>query len=74
MANKGHTALNRLKEAEAVRKELDKALNAVGVILPSLRVDPLAYADEHPRPLVELGRCNLMTARKITAALRKGQA
>jgi hypothetical protein len=65
-----HTAAERIKEAEGVRDELWAALHAAGISLPSLRVEPAAYADEWPRPLVELGRCNLQTARRLAAALR----
>lgn len=64
-------ALDKLREAEAVRDELWQALHGAGISLPSLRVEPLAYGDERPRPLVELGRCNLQTVRRIAAALRK---
>jgi hypothetical protein len=63
-------ALGRLKEAEDVRDELMAALHGVGVVLPSLRVEPVSYADEKPRPLVDLGRCNLRVARALAAALR----
>lgn len=66
------TAAERIKEAEDVRDELWAALHAAGVTLPSLCVEPAAYAEAWPRPLVELGRCNLQTARQLTAALRKG--
>ena len=67
-------ATDRLKEAETVRDELCEALHAVGIVLPSLRVEPLAYGDVKPRPLVELGRCNLLTARKLADVLRNGKA
>lgn len=69
--NRPITASERLKEAEDVRDELWAALHAAGVTLPSLCVEPAAYADAWPRPLLELGRCNLSTARLLTAALRK---
>ncbi|WP_255948836.1 hypothetical protein [Streptomyces odontomachi] len=65
------TAAERLREAEDVRDELWAALHAAGVTLPSLCVEPAAYADAWPRPLVELGRCNLETARLLTSALKK---
>jgi hypothetical protein len=66
------TAAERIKEAEDVRDELWAALHGAGIVLPSLRIDPAAYAEEKPRPLVELGRCNLRTARALTVVLRKG--
>ncbi|WP_255954640.1 hypothetical protein [Streptomyces odontomachi] len=43
-------------------------------MLPSLAVDPLTYAESHPRPLLDLGRCNLTTARRLTEALEPGRA
>jgi hypothetical protein len=67
-------AAEKIKEAEDVRDELWAALHAAGITLPSLRVEPAAYADEWPRPLVELGRCNLQTARDLTAVLRERKA
>jgi hypothetical protein len=69
------SATDKLKEAETVRDELCEALHDVGIALPSLRVEPLAYGDVRPRPLVELGRCNLVTAQQLVTALRsaKGQ-
>ena len=51
-------------------RRLRTALRSVGVTLPSLGVDALSYADRAPRPLVELGRCDPQTARRLTAALR----
>lgn len=68
------TAVETLKEAEAVRDDLSAALRSAGITLSSLCVDPMSYADEAPQPLVDLGRCNIQTARQITAALRGGQA
>jgi hypothetical protein len=66
-------ALGKIQEAETVRDELWAALHGAGITLPSLRVEPLAYSDERPRPLLELGRCTLRTARQITVALQKGR-
>jgi hypothetical protein len=73
-AQAGYTTPDTLREAEQVRDELSEALQAAGITLPSLGVEPVSYADEQPLPLVELGRCNLMTARQIAAALRRGRA
>jgi hypothetical protein len=66
------TAAQRIKEAEDVRDELWAVLHGAGIVLPSLNVDPLAYVDEDPRPLVELGRCNVRTARALVSVVRKG--
>lgn len=64
------TALETIRDAESTRDELRDALGAVGVVLPSLGLDAASLARDVPRPLVELGRCNLSTARQLTAALR----
>ncbi|WP_407550747.1 hypothetical protein QOM21_16005 [Streptomyces sp. Pv4-95] len=61
-------------EAEAARDELAAALRRVDVVLPSLCVDPLSYSYEQPSPLIELGRCNLATTRKLIEALKKAAA
>lgn len=50
------------------------SLQRAGIVLPSLRVDPMAYADENPHPLISLGSCNLAMARKLAAVLRETQA
>jgi hypothetical protein len=72
----GGTATQGIEEAERVRDELCAALHGAGIVLPSLGVEPGAYAERTPRPLVDLGRCNLSTARKLTAVLqdRTGRA
>lgn len=57
-------------EAEAARDELRDAFSDAGIVLPSLAVEAASYADWHPRPLLDLGRCNVSTARQIAAALR----
>ncbi|GAA2943306.1 MULTISPECIES: hypothetical protein [Streptomyces] len=67
----GSTAAERIREAETTREDLWRALTAVGVALPSLRLDPASLAAQEPTPLVELGRCNLETARRLTAALHR---
>lgn len=56
--------------AEAV-DELRQALAGVGLTFPSLDVDLISCTQrDYPRPLVELGRCNLDTARRLSAVLR----
>nr|WP_206315432.1 hypothetical protein [Streptomyces sp. C1-2] len=47
-----------------------EALAEVGVVLPSLGVDPVTGASGEPFALVALGRCNVRTAERLTAALR----
>ncbi|MEV3855337.1 hypothetical protein AB0J38_13535 [Streptomyces sp. NPDC050095] len=61
---------NDLAEALKVRDELRTALGDAGMTLPSLAVDLIAYVRETPLPLLELGRCDLATARLLTKALR----
>ncbi|MFD7611016.1 hypothetical protein [Streptomyces sp. NPDC059828] len=74
MAARGRTetAIKQIKEGEQARNELADALKAAGVTLPSLRLDPCAYCDTTPLVLIDLGRCNVDTARALTAALRAG--
>ncbi|MFI1936361.1 hypothetical protein ACH44C_04045 [Streptomyces purpureus] len=56
-------------DAREAVAELRSALRKAGVTLPSLGLDPVSCAYETPRPLVELGRCTVETARRLTAAL-----
>ncbi|GGU92730.1 hypothetical protein GCM10010211_69350 [Streptomyces albospinus] len=56
-------------EAEAALDELADALKRNGIVLPSLGLDPVTYSGQRSLPLVELGRCNPQTARKLAAAL-----
>ncbi|MFD5427575.1 hypothetical protein [Streptomyces sp. NPDC127084] len=59
-----------LQDAEAAVAELRSALALAGVTLPSLRLDLVSYASGNgTRVLVELGRCNVETARLMTAVL-----
>ncbi|MGH3310168.1 MAG: hypothetical protein ACRDP3_06235 [Streptomyces sp.] len=49
---------------------LEDALTAAGITLPSLSIDlPSCGSPVDPRPLIELGRCNLETAAALAAAL-----
>ncbi|MGH4028158.1 hypothetical protein ACQB60_04380 [Actinomycetota bacterium Odt1-20B] len=57
------------QEVEDVVKELRTALTRAGITLPSLGIDPVSLAREAPRPLVELGRCDLDAAERLTKAL-----
>lgn len=63
-------AADTIREAEQVRDELAAALKAAGIVLPSLRLDPASCVGKAPA-LIELSRCNLETARLLTAALTK---
>ncbi|MGW4020892.1 hypothetical protein [Streptomyces sp. NPDC005009] len=62
--------MDGIQRAEAVREELGAALAGVGITLPSLALDVPMIAACHAEPLVDLGRCNLPTARKLAAVLR----
>jgi hypothetical protein len=66
-------AADTIREAEKVRDELTAALNAVGIVLPSLGIDPTSCVGKAPA-LIELSRCNLETARKLTVALARETA
>jgi hypothetical protein len=56
-----------------VVRNLKQALATLAINLPSLGIDlaSCTVTSSPPRPLVELGRCNLETAQRLTAALRK---
>ncbi|MBA0053952.1 hypothetical protein E0L36_24800 [Streptomyces sp. AJS327] len=71
MGTRERDAAGSIPEAERVRRELRDALEDVGVRLPSLGLDPLSCTGPRPQPLVDLGRCDLATARELTALLRR---
>ncbi|MEU5536280.1 hypothetical protein [Streptomyces sp. NPDC020362] len=58
------------RSAQEAVERLRAALHEVGIILPSLRIDPVTGAHGHPYALVDLGRCNLGVASRLAAALR----
>lgn len=60
-------------DAESALHELRDALRGAGVTLPSLWLDLAAYAGPGKVQLIELGRCNIDTARALAAALRAGR-
>ncbi|QGV82812.1 hypothetical protein [Streptomyces ficellus] len=61
--------MGTVEDAEEAVAELRAALERAGIKLPSLGLDPVTCAAEPPRPLVELGRCTVETARLLAAAL-----
>ncbi|MFF0461548.1 hypothetical protein [Streptomyces mexicanus] len=61
------------RSADEAVERLRAALRDVGIVLPSLRVDPVTAAQGHPYALVDLGRCNLGVASRLAAALRAGR-
>lgn len=72
-AGNRHTAGDKVKEAECARDELRDALGAAGVKLPSLGLDAASCAGSTPHALIELGRCNVETARALAAVVRPDQ-
>ena len=59
-----------VRPTEEVVQTLREALVGVGVVLPSLCVDPVTGASDEPFALVELGRCNVRTAERPASVLR----
>ncbi|MEU9036225.1 hypothetical protein AB0D45_15160 [Streptomyces sp. NPDC048352] len=65
------TAKERMLAAEEAVRQLKGALDGVGVVFPSLGVDPVSAAGTYGLPLVDLGRCNLDTALRLAAVLHE---
>ncbi len=59
-----------VRSTEEVVELVREALVGVGIILPSLRIDPVTGASDEPFALVELGRCNVRTAERLASVLR----
>ncbi|MDJ1130831.1 hypothetical protein [Streptomyces iconiensis] len=65
-------SLSAITAAEQAVLNLQDALVAVGVTLPSLGIDLLSCTRSiDPHPLVELGRCPLETAHRLAELLRE---
>ncbi|MGW1550380.1 hypothetical protein [Streptomyces sp. NPDC002346] len=64
-------AAGRVGEAEDAVEKLRQGLKGVGLTLPSLRVDPVSCAGNEPAPLVDLGRCTVDTALRLSAVLAR---
>ncbi|MFK0169134.1 hypothetical protein ACIQU5_10045 [Streptomyces sp. NPDC090306] len=62
-------APERAPDAEGAVARLRTALVEVGVVLPSLRVDPVTAVRGPGHTLVDLGSCNVGTADRLVAAL-----
>ncbi|MFF9591910.1 hypothetical protein ACF1FX_22285 [Streptomyces sp. NPDC014646] len=62
-------AEGKVRAAEEAVARLKEGFSGVGITLPSLRVDPVSCAGSDPTPLVELGRCNLDTALRLSMVL-----
>ncbi|AZK94785.1 MULTISPECIES: hypothetical protein [Streptomyces] len=65
-------AAEKIRAAEEAFDTLGEALARAGVRLPSLGVDPCAYAATDPIPLVELGRCMPDVALALAAVIDRG--
>ncbi|MGV9786947.1 hypothetical protein [Streptomyces sp. NPDC003435] len=55
--------------ADQAVERLRSALRDVGIVLPSLRVDPVTAMYGGRNTLVDLGSCNLDVAARLAAAL-----
>lgn len=73
MTDRRRKATDGVEDAERVCEELRDVLRAVGVTLPSLGLDATSCAGSAPLALIDLGRCNVATARALTTALQAGQ-
>ncbi|WP_065003187.1 hypothetical protein [Streptomyces sp. H-KF8] len=62
-----------IRDADEARNELSLALDDAGVLLPSLGLDTVSLASGYLPPLVDLGRCNPGTARRLAEVLREGR-
>lgn len=62
-----------VEEASEAVAELREALVRAGIVLPSLGLDAVTLASDNPRPLIELGRCTVETARRLAAAVLPGE-
>ncbi|MFC3347778.1 hypothetical protein ACFOOM_10125 [Streptomyces echinoruber] len=69
-AGRQQTATDKVRDAERARDDSRDALKAAGVQLPSIGLDPASCAGPAPLALIDLGCCNVETARALTAALR----
>ncbi|MEU9062569.1 hypothetical protein AB0D13_27835 [Streptomyces sp. NPDC048430] len=63
-----------MQAAEDAVARLRAGLAGVGVKLPSLRIDPASCARDEPAPLVDLGRCSLETAMRLSVQLEAAAA
>lgn len=64
-------AAEKVRAAEEVANELRAGLREVGITFPSLRIDPVSAGGSEPAPLIDLGRCNLATARQLAYILQR---
>ncbi|MFF0074666.1 hypothetical protein [Streptomyces sp. NPDC005494] len=67
-------AAGRVRAAEDAVARLRAGFAGVGVKLPSLRIDPVSCAGNEPSPLVDLGRCSVETALRLSEQLEAAAA
>ncbi|WP_338671835.1 hypothetical protein V1460_02460 [Streptomyces sp. SCSIO 30461] len=72
-AGRQQAGTDKVRDAERARDELRDALKAAGVTLPSLGLDAASCVGPAPLALIDLGRCNVATARALAAALQPRQ-
>ncbi|MCX4846275.1 hypothetical protein [Streptomyces sp. NBC_00893] len=66
------TVEGRVRAAEDAVARLKEGFSGVGITMPSLRIDPVSCAGSDPMsPLVDLGRCNLDTALRLSVVLEE---
>lgn len=63
-------AADPVSESEEALSELRDALDASGIALPSLGLDPVGHDWQPAAPLIALGCCTRDTARRLASALR----
>jgi hypothetical protein len=61
-----------IRAAEEAVHTLREALTAAGLNLPSLALDPASCARDVPAPLIDLGRCDVKTARRLAVLIGAG--
>ncbi|MCX5397842.1 hypothetical protein [Streptomyces sp. NBC_00102] len=64
-------AEGNMRVAEEVVARLKTGLAGVGATLPSLRIDLVSCAGDATAPLVDLGRCTVETALRLSEALER---
>jgi hypothetical protein len=63
------TAQPHIQAAEETIRTLREALASAGLRLPSVTLDPASCARDVPAPLIDLGRCDVDTARRLAEAV-----